>query len=214
MALTYTTLMADKSTEDSIKYFVRHSEVPSASILTNSQALIYSKLRIREMKKLVSGVYIASGASTITLPADLQDPISLWLDREYKMRLRIFDEEHFEERVARDENGDLYAGTPSQCTMDRTTAYLDVAADRDYYYRLWYYQTPAALSDSNETNFLTSRYPHILEAACKFFAFKHREDDGNASSWLEVMTGAIDLANGQHDQFQQSIQHEMYWDQR
>ncbi|MFT3987180.1 hypothetical protein [Aestuariivirga sp.] len=211
MAMSFTTLMGDKSTEGSIKYYVRHSEVPSASILESAQGYIYSKLRTREMKKLLAGVTIASGDTAIALPADFQDPISLWLDRDYKQALSILDEEHFEERVDRDSSGNLYQGTPCQCTMDATTIYLDVAADQTYYYRMWYYATPAALSVSNETNWLTARYPQLLEAICKAYAYRHREDDASADKWLQIGVATIEDANAQYDQFQQTIRQEAYW---
>ena len=116
--------------------------------------------------------------------------------------------------MARDATGSLYSGLPSFCTIDRTTIYLNTAVDAAYYYRMWYWSTPAALAAStNETNFLTTRYPFLLEAACKHYAYAHREDSENASKWLQMMTSSIEVANGQYDQFQQSIQNEMYWDQ-
>lgn len=214
MAMSYTTLTGAKTVEGSIKYFVNHSEVPSASILESAQAMIYSKLRTREMKELLQNVSIAAGASTITLPTRFQDPISLWLDREYRSRLYVLDEEHFEQRVSRDDAGLLYEGTPTLCTIDSTAIYLDTRADREYYYRMWYFRTPAALSGSNETNWLTERYPNLLEAACKFYAYQHREDSENAMRWAEMMQASIQLANDQHDQYQQSIRTELYWDQR
>lgn len=213
MAMSYTTLMADKTTEGSIKYYVRHSEVPSASILESAQSLIYSKLRVREMKVLVSGSSIAAAASTITLPTRFQDPISLWLDREWKSRLTILDEEHFEQRVSRDTDGDLYEGTPTFCTMDKTTAYLDTKADQEYYYRLWYYETPAPLSGTNETPWLVTTYPHLLEAAVKYYAYQHREMNDQADRWLQICMAAINDLNGRYDQYQQQIQTEMYWEQ-
>jgi len=212
MAMSYTVLTGAKSVEGSIKYYVRHSEVPSASILESAQALIYSLLRVREMKTLVTSSF-ATDATTITLPTGFLEPISLWLDRNNKAKIRILDEEHFEQRVGRDANGVLFVGAPTFCTMDKTLIYLDAKADQTYYYRLWYYGTPAALSGGNETNFLTTRYPHLLEAACKHYAYAHREDDGAASKWLQVATAAIEKANGEHDMFQQAIQHELYWDQ-
>lgn len=211
MVMSFTTLMGDKNTEGAIKYYVRHSEVPSASILESAQGYIYSKLRTRQMKVLIAGATIAPGDTTIALPADFQDPISLWLDRDYKQPLRILDEEHFDQRVDRDGSGNLYAGTPSQCTMDGTTIYLDVSADQTYYYRMWYYGTPAALSSSNETNWLTTRYPQLLEAICKAYAYRHREDDASADKWLQIGLATIEDANAQHDQFQQSVQQEAYW---
>lgn len=212
MAMSYTELIGAKTAEGSIKYYVRHSEVPSTKILESAQSLIYGMLRVREMKALATGT-IALDATTLTLPTGFMDPISLWLSGENKTKVRILDEAHFEERVTHSDNTTLYPGTPSECTMDGTLAYFNVKAEAAYGYRLWYWKTPTALGVSNETNFLTVRYPHILEAACKYYAYTHREDEVNAPKWLTIATAAIEKANGEYDMYQQSIQTEMYWNQ-
>ena len=65
MVMSFTTLMGDKNTEGAIKYYVRHSEVPSASILESAQGYIYSKLRTRQMKVLIAGATIGSRDRTL-----------------------------------------------------------------------------------------------------------------------------------------------------
>ena len=211
MAMTYTVLTSNKDTEGSIKYFVRHSLVPSDGILVSSQSLIYSMLRVREMKVRKKDT-LGSGVDFLTLPTDFIEPISFWFGGNDKAKLRILDEDHFEERVGNDASDNPYAGTPSQCTMDRTKAYFDATTDRTYLYRLWYIATPAPLSATNETNFMTSRYPHILEAMCKYYAYQHRQMDGEATKWLAIANAGIEKANGEYDLFRQSIQHEIHWD--
>lgn len=211
MAMTFSVLTGDKDTEGSIKYFVRHSIVPSESILTSAQSLIYSMLRVREMKVRVKGT-LTIGADTLTLPTDFMEAISFWLGGDYKSKIRILDEEHFEQRVGNDASDDPYDGTPTQCTMDRTKAYFDATPDIAYPYRLWYMATPAPLSLSNESNFMCTRYPHILEAMCKYYAYMHRQMDGEATNWLAVANAAIEKANGEYDLYRQSIQHEITWE--
>lgn len=210
MAMTYTTLTADKDTEGSIKYFVRHSIVPSDSILTSAQALIYSMLRVREMKALATGT-ILTGVSELTLPTDFIEPISFWLGGINKSRLEILDEDHFEERIGRDENDVPYDGIPTECTMDRTKAYFNATTDDDYLYRMWYIATPAALAGGNQSNFLCTRYPHILEAMCKYYAYQHREMANDAATWLGIANAGIEKANGEYDLYKQSIRHEIHW---
>lgn len=210
MPMNYTTLVADKSTEGSIKYFVRHGEVPSEFILESAQSMIYSLLRVREMKKRTEGT-ILEDATTLTMPTDMLHPLMLMRRGNYKGEIKLLDEEHFEHRIGEDENNVLYPGTPSQCTFDADTFYFDVKADQDYPYRLWYMATPALLSGSNLTNFLTSRYRHILEAAVKSLAYKHRDDKEMAAGYLEEMTAYITKANEEFDMFNQSIRMELYW---
>ncbi|MEN6302254.1 MAG: hypothetical protein ABFD96_05975 [Armatimonadia bacterium] len=215
MPITYTTLIASKETEGSIKYFVRHTEVPSTYILERAQDAIYQLLRVREMTTRLDGT-IATDASTLAMPADILEPIALFRRGASKGRIRILDQEHFESRVGEnpDDANNVYSGTPCFATFDGTTFYFDAKADEDYPYRLWYVRKPALLaSGTNETNFLTLRYGNILEAMCKHYAYAHREMRQEANEELEKATGYILKANEEFDMFKQSIQTEMYWSQ-
>lgn len=210
MAMSYTQLVADKDTAGSIKYFVRHSEVPSDFILERAQDSIFQLLRVREMLTRTNGT-ILTDATTLTLPTDLLEPVSLHRTGSYRGRIIILDQDHFEDRIGEDDTSTVYAGIPTTCTYSGTTLYLDAKADQDYPYRLWYMAKPALLSGSNETSFLTTRYGNILEAMCKHYAYEHRENDGKAASELEKATAFITKANEEYDMFRQSIQTELYW---
>lgn len=210
MPMNYTTLVADKDTAGSIKYFVRHSEVPSDFILERAQDAIYQILRVREMITRATGT-IATDASTITLPTDILEPMALVRTGAYKGPIRFLDQEHFESRTGEDTSSAVYPGTPTSCTYSSTLLYLDSKADQDYPYRLWYMGKPAYLSGSNTTNFLTTRYGNILEAMCKHYAYEHRENDSKAGSELEKAMAYITKANEEYDMFRQSIQTELYW---
>lgn len=210
MAMNYTTLVGSKDTEGSIKYFVRHTEVPSDYILERAQDAIYQILRVREMVTRLDGTMLTD-ASTITLPTDTLELIAVFRTGAYRGRIIMLDQEHFESRTAEDETGVLYPGTPQFCTYDGTTLYFDCKADQDYPYRLWYMKKPALLSVSNETNFLTTRYGNILEAVCKHYAYAHRENDAKAATELESGMAYIYKANEEYDMFRQNIQTELYW---
>lgn len=210
MAMNYTTLVADKDTPGSIKYFVRHSEVPSDFILERAQDSIFQLLRVREMLTRTNGT-ILTNATSLTLPTDMLEPQSIGLTGAWKSKIIILDQEHFESRVGEDATATVYTGIPSFCTYDATTLYFDAKADQDYTYRLWYMAKPALLASGNQTNFLTTRYGNILEAMCKHYAYEHREEDGKAASMLEKATAFITKANEEYDMFRQSIQTELYW---
>jgi hypothetical protein len=213
MPMNYTTLTGTKDTEGSIKYFVRHSEVPSSYILERAQDAIYQLLRVREMLKRSEGT-ILENDTTLAMPTDMLDPIAFGRRGEYQGRITILDQEHFESRVGENPNdsNNVYPGTPCFATYDQSYFYFDAKADRDYPYRLWYMQKPALLAvTSNETNFMTTRYGNILEAMCKHYAYEHRNDDNKAASELEKATAYIAKANEEYDMFRQSIQTEMYW---
>jgi hypothetical protein len=210
--MNYTTLVGTKDTLGSIKYWVRHSEVPSDYVLERAQDAIFQLLRVREMLTKLDDT-IATDDTTIAIPTDMLEPIYLGRRGDYKGKIVILDQEHFESRVGDDPDAsnDPYSGVPTECTFDQSLFYLNAKADQDYPYRLWYMQKPEFLSGSNETNFLTTRYGNILEAMCKHYAYAHRENEGQAATELEKATGFIAKANDEFDMFKQSIQTEMYW---
>lgn len=215
MTMTYTVLIGTKDTEGSIKYWVRHTEVPSTYILARAQDAIYQVLRVREMVKRTEGT-IAEDASTLAIPADMLEPMHLMLRGEYQAKIRILDQEHFEGRVGENPNdsNSVYPGVPTFATYDQSYFYFDAKADQAYPYRIWYMQKPALLAAStNETNFLTTRYGNILEAMCKHYAWEHRGDENKSAGELEKAMAYITKANEEYDMFRQSIQTEMYWSQ-
>ena len=211
MAMTYTTLVADVDTEGSIKYFVRHKHVPSTFILERAQEAIYALLRVREMMVRLPGT-INANDTTIAFPDDCLHPLGLWLTGSYKARIELLDYEQFEDMIGEDENGNLYSGTPRLATFDKDSLYLDQKANQAYSYRLWYMARLANLaSGTNETNILTTKYGHILEAMCKSYAYAHREDDGEAQQWLTKANGYIAAANIAFDEWWQQIRANAYW---
>lgn len=210
MPMSYAQLTGDKSTPGSLKYMVRHSEIPSEYCLERAQDTIFQRLRVREMIARAEGT-IATGASTLAVPSDMLHPIFFGRRGPYKGRIAILDQEHFEQRVGEDDTASVYDGTPTICTFDKSLFYFDAKADQDYPYRLWYMQRPAALSAGNQTNFLCDRYGNILEAMAKHYAWKDRNDDGKAADELQAAMAFIADANGEFDMFNQSIQFEIYW---
>ncbi len=208
--MNWTVLTGAKDTPGSIKYWVRHDSVPVDYILESAQAAIYSQLRVRQMLKKVDGT-IAEGATTLTLPADFLEPEAFYLRGDRRQPIAILDQQHYESRIGEEQDGSLPEGTPTECTFDGTTFYFDCTADDDYLYRLWYWHTPAALSGGNATNFLTSRYPQLLEAYLKHYAWEDRKETGLADRHLKQALGYLATANAEYDLFRQSIRTELYW---
>lgn len=74
MAMTYTTLVAPKGTTGSLMAWVNYSKLDSETVLAEAQALLYSLLRVREMK--TEWAFSADqGVGTIALPSRFLDPI-------------------------------------------------------------------------------------------------------------------------------------------
>jgi hypothetical protein len=74
MAMTWTSLTSAKGVSGSIANFVNYSKLDINTVLDEAQALIYSILRVREMR---SSFYITVtvGQTNVALPANFQDPI-------------------------------------------------------------------------------------------------------------------------------------------
>jgi hypothetical protein len=74
MAMNYTTLVAPKGTAGSLLNWVGYSKVDVGSVVDELQSLIYSMLRVREMRfQWVFGLPV--GNAKIALPARYLDPI-------------------------------------------------------------------------------------------------------------------------------------------
>jgi len=80
VAITYTTLTGAKTVPESIHNFVNYGKTPVTTILTTAEALVYSRLRVREMR--ASAVLsLPIEAWTLGLPTGYLEPIAL-RDRE------------------------------------------------------------------------------------------------------------------------------------
>ncbi|MCP5087936.1 MAG: hypothetical protein GY952_14175 [Rhodobacteraceae bacterium] len=211
-AITYTILTGTKSTEDSIKYWLNWGKAPSAAILRNAESWIYQFLRVREMRVRKTGT-IAADDTTITLPTGYVEHIQLMLTGSHQCKITMLDEELFELNLAYDgATVNLVAGTPTYFTTDGTLAYLNTKAAEAYTYAWWHYATPTALSGSNETNFLTTRYPALLQAACLYWANMFRKDEAEAERWSNIAMGLIGQAQVEVDRERRNIEHQVHWD--
>jgi hypothetical protein len=73
-AMTYTSLIGDKNTAGSIARWVNYSKLDADQILQEAQSLLYSMLRVREMRAHFN-FNIAQGGDRIALPSGFLDPI-------------------------------------------------------------------------------------------------------------------------------------------
>ncbi|MBW3099257.1 phage adaptor protein [Pseudohoeflea coraliihabitans] len=172
--MDYTTLVAAETTQGSIKYWINYSRIDSAGILSEAQAWIYQRLRVRQMVEMAS-VSIASGASTASLPSDYLDPIHLGIPGTIN-EIRLTDPQRFRGLLGFDSDGSLPSGTPTRWADYDDTINLNSEADQAYTAKLVYYAEPTALSGANETNWLTDRYPMLLRNVCTMFAADARKD--------------------------------------
>src|ERR1051326_2916138 len=72
--MTYATLVGDKNTAGSIARWVNYSKLDADQILQEAQSLIYSMLRVREMRAHLN-FSMRQGGDRVALPTGFLDPI-------------------------------------------------------------------------------------------------------------------------------------------
>jgi hypothetical protein len=198
---SYTTLVAGKTTAGSIANWLNRGDLPVTTILEEAEAWIYQRLRVREMQQDDAFTF-DGGNSSEALPDGFLDPISFKPYDWGGLPLPFVHEDTF--RAGRDTDGDLFEGTPSQWRILGETAEVDVICADDFGGRLLYYKQPAALSGSNETNFLTRRYPTLLRTVCEAKAFEHMKKWTDALGYLQKAEADLQEAARTNDMFRRS----------
>ena len=192
----------DKTTEGSIKQWVNDSTVPPLTILTEAEAWIYERIRTHEMLKLDSSLTMSVGVATLTLPTDFLQARSFFITGGATWgqgRLRKKVPEEVEASFQYDKTTRVNARPDSYYVHGGTTIEFDVPADETYGTRLLYYAIPTALSGSNETNFLTQRYPTLVRQACVGRANEFLKDQKEKLYWMSLAQGSVDEVNALDD---------------
>jgi hypothetical protein len=175
MAMSYTALTGALAAVGSIRRLVNNPTIDPDDVLEDAQAEIYTRLRTREMRTTAT-LTGAIGSRSIALPADFLDPISL-RDR-YMIDIVQTDPDALLAMWATDASGNPIQTEPSRFAIFNEAIQFNVALDAAYTFTLAYFKRPAALASGNQTNFLTTRYPHLLRAACRKHAYIFLKNTG------------------------------------
>jgi hypothetical protein len=124
--MNYLDLTGPKSVPGSIHNWVNYRKTPIEVILDEAQALIYSRLRVREMRA-ASTVRLPQHAFTAPVPAQFLEPISLW-DRidhfELLPHRYVFDRGMLERRIFDgDATTELFANITATATVIAVTGF-------------------------------------------------------------------------------------------
>lgn len=198
MAMSFLTLTGPKSNEESILNFVNYKKVPARTVLAEAEAYIYSRLRVREMKASAT-LTLALDAASVALPTGFLEAVSMW-DREgWEMIPDRFVEPPgiLKRRVYTDDV--IETGTPMNVAIFDEAFQFECKAQAARKYDLVFYKTPATLSADNTTNFLTTRYPHLLRVACLAGAASFMKDDAEEQKQLSKLTALCNEANAESD---------------
>jgi hypothetical protein len=284
-AMTYASLVGDKNTAGSIARWVNYSKLDVDQILQEAQSLIYSMLRVREMRAHFN-FNIAQGGDRVVLPAGFLDPIGkisllgtgAKAEQRYPnfiQRRRVYTETSgslgvnpftttsgstavtvnlashglsqgstfftagaaafngvtiagaFDVTAIVDANNfiiditplgatpnasgagggaavtyvadNLIQGTPIYWGVWDETIFFDVAFAQASNCNLQYFKALPILSSTNTTNFLTSRYPHLLRKACTAQAWDFMRNDAEYQKDVAALTALIEQANAEGD---------------
>lgn len=196
----YSTLVAPKTTPGSLANWVNRSDLPSAEILFEAQALIYETLRVREMQSRAV-LSFPMGVQSSALPAGFLDPLG-YQPNGWRCDLPFVHENTLNE--FRDEAGVVSTGTPSRWTVIGEAAYVDTLPDEVFSGMLHFYKQPDALSAFNETNFLTMRYPSLLRYACMAKAYEHMKQPSEAAGYISAAEAAVLKANATNEMWRRN----------
>ena len=158
--------------------------------------MIYTRLRVQQMRTSES-LSVAVGKSYIDLPDGFIDPIGL-RDITNDCDLVLKDEGDLE-RLRAWTSGVLDSGDPAYWSVFDDAIQFDCKATTALTARMMFYKQPDALSASNETNFLTRRYPHVLRMACLATAARFSHDDEMFQREQRLALAEIDLINAQDE---------------
>jgi hypothetical protein len=192
--MDYNTLVGSKATEGSIKYWINHSELPASSILADAQAEIYARLRVREML-VQTPLAITVGMSALALPDRFLDPESL--SDNYRVDVSLRSPMALTRMRWLDNAGNIISGPISNYAIFSGALQFDMASNINATFSLIYFESPAPLSGSNPTNFLTDRYSHLLRAAILKHAYAFRKSWDEARALRRRTRKAIPGNRGQ-----------------
>jgi hypothetical protein len=195
MAVNWTTLTGAKTVTGSIANWCNRPDLATTNILIEAQAWLYQYLRVREMMtdEAFTFASAASSKALSTLASTFLDPIQ-FIPYEWGSELAYISPEMF--KPSRSSAGALESSaTPNAWTIIGSTAHLDVLLSAAFSGRMMYYFQPADLSVSNETNFLTTRYPKLLRETCMAFGYQHMKDTARGQEYLGYAMVSIQEAN-------------------
>lgn len=85
----------------------------------------------------------------------------------------------------------LVSGSPTRWAIWDEEMKFDTAFDQPAVCKLLYFRQPLLLSATNQTNFLTVRYPNLIRVACLAAAAQYMKDTEEFNKNLQALTGLI-----------------------
>lgn len=196
--MNYASLSADKTTAGSIKRWMNYALLDVDQIIEEAQALIFQTLRVREMRTQFSDISMSVGESSKALPTGFLDPIFL-KDITNNIDLDLRDETMLQ-RMRIYDDGDL-----AQSSASWNYAIFDEKLQFEFEYDtaatlvMVGYKAPTFVSSTNSSNFLCTRYPHLLRVACMAQAADFMNNGEREQKYLTKLGALIQQTNSESD---------------
>ena len=204
--MDFTTLTGTKGTSGSLADWANDSRLttgaaPSdaAAIVQEAESAIYRRLRHWRMLSGPTTGTMTVGNDFITTPSDFLEPFKMFVTGVNQLYMEQKTPDDVYLCWAYDQNGVRVQQQPLIYSFNDVNIFFDSVADFAYPYVLVYYQQPAALSGSNNTNWLTNYYPRLLRCACMTAMNEWLKESGQGTFdrtyWAQQT--AAELANAQ-----------------
>lgn len=197
--MDYINLIAGKGVDGSIQNWINNDRVSATTVLTEAEAWIYRRLRVRQMFAIVAAGTMTLDDDTVSLPTGFRAPIWFTITGTEHQSLDLKTEQEVEEAFQYDGDGDRLSTKPQIFYVAATTLQMDAPALKAYSYRLLYYRALAALGPENDTNFLTSDAPRLVRCACLAAASEFMKNDADRDYWWKQADGEIVDLNAEAD---------------
>lgn len=209
MALTWSMLTGSTSTAGSIARWVNKTTLSSGAggdadlILQEATGSIYGKLRHWRMLTEPQTGTMVIGTDAIAVPSDMIEPDLLMITGTSMLTLWQKTPNEVYSRWTYDSSGARVQQIPTVFSFNKSYIQLDSQPDQAYPYILTYYQRPADLSSTNETNFLTDEYPRLIRTAVMMAAAEWTKENNQGqydrTYWEQQFAAELQMAQQQAD---------------
>lgn len=192
MPMTFTTLTGLKTVSGSIKSWMNYGKIDSEGVLLEAETMIYQRLRVREMRSSDT-LTVGVGKASVDLPDGFLDPLKL-RDITNDCNITLKSEDELED-IRTWTAAVLDSGDPSYYAIFDEQMQFDCKSTSAWRARALFYKQGDPLSASNESNFLCTRYPHILRMACLATGARFANDDEVFAREQRLLEGKIEELN-------------------
>lgn len=104
----------------------------------------------------------------------------------------------------------LVQGHPEYFAIWDERIYFDTAFDQQTTCRMHFYRSLPLLSATNLTNFLTTRYPHVMREACMAAAADYQKDSTEYAKHMQALAAKIGRAQQENDMSMRGMEVDSY----